>query len=345
MCANVLKKGTSVNLTMYTPSEQKWKATWNCFVQPGTKNKKVPGLTKLLKTMFYKQYSFKNATEGVALGRSNNEVKKSVLAERKAKGGRGAGRVSGKKLQQKGMQMGNELDDELLVLTRWLVESGEKVSMMEALTNLIQKNGVKFSTDTVRIWAALDKMNLRPIGSQVIVWSARMNVATPLDLLCLNTDTDELVDVQIKRGYNGYYEKHTKTPMSMPFQMLNDSPYYQHQIQILYEWIMMRESFVGPKKVEMDAVVLRVDNEGVTKYPLARELMAWAEPAMMVMQNRKMLLKVRKETKKVADKILKALPKAAPKTESQSSSSAKPKVKFNNKSVAIKKKKKADAKA
>lgn len=314
-----------------------WKPDGACFAQPSGKSKGLQGITKVLKQLFYPNYSFKNATEGVALGNSRGEVKAKVLAERKANGGRGAGKVSAKKLVQAGMKMGNELDDELLLLTRKLVERGDSVSMVEVLTDLIQDRTkeVKFSSDTVKIWAALDKLSLRPVASQVPVWSEKMNITTKLDLLCLNTENHNLVNVQIKRGYNGYYEKHTKTPMSPPFSMLNDSPFYQHQLQILYEWLMMQHSFTGPKHVVMTAMVLRVDNDGVSSYPLTeRMLTALGQLAVLAMTNRKAILKERRTTKKKLTQVAKVLEAAFP----ESRPAPKVKVPVNGKSVHIKKK-------
>lgn len=301
------------------PENKKWKPDWNCFVNPGNPKKKVPGLTKLLKPLFYDGWSFKNATEGSTLGRSNQDVKKRALADRKSKGGRGTGKVSGKKLQQTGMQMGTEVDQELLALTRELVKTED--SSMSGTLALVSKSQ-QLSPETVKLWVALESLGLRPISSQTIVSSTRMNIATPLDLLCVRLKSGTLVDVQIKRGYNGYYEKYTKMSdrwrsrpagrMAAPFDAFHDSCYFQHQLQILYEWLMMIESFVGPKDVKMDAMVLRVDGEGVSKYPLLPELKRLAPQAILVMANRKTIIKSRRETLKVFKKIDKAFAATAP---------------------------------
>jgi hypothetical protein len=108
---------------------------------------------------------------------------------------------------------------------------------------------------------------LHPIGAQVPVACHAGQTCTAIDVLCLGNKGTELVDVEVKVNYDACYMKHTGRQLATPFGIMNDSPLNQHQLALLAQYMMLKETYAG-LKLPVRAMVVRLTSPGVTLYEL-----------------------------------------------------------------------------
>lgn len=80
-----------------------------------------------------------------------------------------------------------------------------------------------------RFWKVMNKLELIPIETQVLVGLPNGNIATHADLICMNTQRKHIV-VEIKSGSSNVYF-HTPYKMNHPFELQNDCIENQDLIQ------------------------------------------------------------------------------------------------------------------
>jgi hypothetical protein len=136
---------------------------------------------------------------------------------------------------------------------------------------------------TKRIIKALHDMKLVPVESQVVVCNEVLRMGTAVDLVCRHRITKKFVVLEIKCGYDSYYNHHTIYKMNEPFSAMNDAPANQHQIQLGLTASMFCRVY-GFKIKDIDCWVIRSHSRGVSAYPLAswvRENLAKAQLSLL----------------------------------------------------------------
>lgn len=112
----------------------------------------------------------------------------------------------------------------------------------------------------------LQGQGVTPYKTQVEVYIDGIRLGTRLDLVGKDAD-GKMVIYEVKCGFRGYYEAHSKTPMREPFEHLNDSVRYQHQLQLAYGVDMFIKRNPGVE-VALDKCAVLVANETLSVYPL-----------------------------------------------------------------------------
>lgn len=78
----------------------------------------------------------------------------------------------------------------------------------------------------------MNQNNLRPISSEYIVYSDVLEIATSIDLLVVNPES-QILAVELKTGYSGNKKSENKTFMKPPFHNIKDSVVNRHWLQLL----------------------------------------------------------------------------------------------------------------
>lgn len=123
---------------------------------------------------------------------------------------------------------------------------------------------------TINVLKYMQAQKWVPVAAQVPVGSARFRLGTAIDVLCTKRGRgNALIVLEIKCGFDRYYLKHSRTPMTRPFHKLKDSCYYQHQLQLMSTAWLLEQC---PETIQSPAFVLRAHRAGVTAYPLLADL-------------------------------------------------------------------------
>jgi len=227
------------------------------------------GLHDFLSQTFFPTYDFKRANFGPV--------------------GQGAPPSQRAGTAAEGMRIGSLVDAQLRVITQLLArhrELGLSVFIQPKLAvplrlrqdqQLLQLRQ-HLHLHTRRIVTALHMLKLRPIASQLPVGHEVLRCGTALDLLCVDLQR-RLVVVEIKSGFDAYYERHTMDPMRAPFQDKNDSPHNQHQLQLVLSLLLFCRTY-GLPTARVIGCVLRTYHKGVAHYPLE----SWARDRLVSMQ-------------------------------------------------------------
>jgi hypothetical protein len=85
---------------------------------------------------------------------------------------------------------------------------------------------------TVKIINTLSKMKYTILYAEYKVGDKNLKLGTGVDLVCQNAD-GEIVLLEIKTGGERYYTPKDAQRMKKPFNMLDTSPWSQHQLQLL----------------------------------------------------------------------------------------------------------------
>lgn len=184
----------------------------------------IRGLTPILKRVFYPLFEYNRANHGLTTGVTVN-----------ASGGR-----------HKGLVKGIKIDEEIT----HIINVERQVSQS------------KCHPTTWRFFSSLRERGLRPIKAQVVVGSKEINVATRMDVLCMDNDskTPGYVVLELKTGYLHYYDRHTGNTMPAPLEVLPDSPYNQHQLQVgMTRWLFEK---TYPRSQVKNAFVVVLSSDG-----------------------------------------------------------------------------------
>jgi hypothetical protein len=98
------------------------------------------------------------------------------------------------------------------------------------------KRGRLMSDLDPRTTSIIKEVQLREwaiFAAEFCVGDKSLRLGTGVDLLCV-TPKGEIATIEIKVGFdNVLYSEHTEKRMKKPFDMMDDSPYCQHQLQLL----------------------------------------------------------------------------------------------------------------
>lgn len=183
----------------------------NCLGAIWNKSKKVivilpckkwaRGLTKTLASCFYPNFSIKELFKHV------KKVKKKTH----------------------GRLLGNNLDK---LITRWTI-SKNKTSIVKFKKNKSFPWFEKFVQE-------LKEKNLSPVKSQLSLGCSEIRLGTNLDVLCKHNQSNELVLIEIKYGFDNYYDLFIPSQRYMlpPFDNVEATFRNKHLMQLYYtKWL------------------------------------------------------------------------------------------------------------
>ena len=125
----------------------------------------------------------------------------------------------------------------------------------------------------------LVEMKLDLLAVDLPVGSADLRLATAVDLVCRSADEKEketlITLVEVKCGFDSHVDKDTGHMLRGPVPELPDSPENQHQMQLLFSWLLFYNNFPA-EAAEARAVVVRVARSDTHVDPLPDRLRAAA---------------------------------------------------------------------
>lgn len=237
----------------------------------------LPGLLDLLQSTFYPHWTYEKASTLTTIplvSSSSTHKKRPIKVLRSA--------------QWKGLRRGTRVDKELTQITQ-LCNQYHHLRLSHFLQpvkkkslSLIEEKSIHGQLDasdqkiflklrrsmhmhTRILIRTLYDLSLIPIASQFPVGLLSLYVGTSVDLICINPNHREqgVYILEIKSGYETYYEAHSGYMLKSPFQQKSDCPHHQHQLQLamttwLYRAEMYRQKGTWPKIA--GAYVIQVRN-------------------------------------------------------------------------------------
>lgn len=126
---------------------------------------------------------------------------------------------------------------------------------------------------TLHLLRFLVKTRLIPVASEYLVFDEKIQVATQVDMICVNADTLEVSFIEIKTGYgdaNNFVNAVNRPSMRGPLSVLADTPCMRACVQLIMSIIMLSQRYnVDPPHA---AYVLHVckDNSTTTGSQIVR---------------------------------------------------------------------------
>lgn len=310
------------------------------------RNKVLPGLLPTLSSTFYPKYTYERAKYGSA------SITASLAGTAKKKGALKP--TKKKEKEKKGIDLGKMVDNQVRSVVRLLKRYHLDLYHLtnpllkpyppELVDDNLGKNEIAETARSLHKYThnlleVLRRKNLDAVGAQIPVMLEDMGVATAIDLLCRHRQTQRYTVVEVKCGFTNYYEKHTVHPMNAPFEAFKDTPHNQHQLQLAFTRLMFCDTFKIPAD-KVDGFVVRLDDAGVTVYPLENWVthkMVEAQQAIFTDRNLALPFLVHKNTRVLYVPPPKPKPKAIPKKVSRTPA-ARLKAKTSKKSLEKEKK-------
>jgi len=110
------------------------------------------------------------------------------------------------------------------------------------------------------------------VRAQVPVASNDWNLATAVDMLWWKHETKSLIIVELKKCKSFYYNL-ANNKLKPPFENYDNSPRFQHQLQLCATEILYNNTFYEDSEKRVSgAMVVRVDHEGIEIYPEDRNI-------------------------------------------------------------------------
>lgn len=233
------------------------------------------GVTKVIKRLFAPQYHPRYATHGPA----SHVVARARAAGRSPLAGAGrAGMKRGKRVDRELVRVVRLLSHARLTAAAYLAPeplsatatTAAAVRALEAL----RTDAHPFVAHILRVLTQRLEPPLFPIDGQVAVGQFRvLRLGTAVDLVCLDRDGGVWI-VEIKTGYLENYHQYVAR-MKPPFEAFPDSPFYQHQIQLMLTCDLYERTF---QTRVAGACVVRIDEFHVHRHEL--------QPAVAALRDR-----------------------------------------------------------
>ena len=116
---------------------------------------------------------------------------------------------------------------------------------------------------THRFFKTLTVHGLDLVAVQSVVGSSYYKVATAVDVVCRKRTDGSLVIVELKTGYDRYYE-HFCGRLLSPFETQVDSARNQHQLQLGFT----AQLYASQHRRDVSGYVFRIHRDGESIYPL-----------------------------------------------------------------------------
>lgn len=214
------------------------------------------GITKIIKAAYFDNYV------PVAPSSSSNFKKNKRKKQRQRNKGKTAHQILQDRLKNKrikGFTLGNVVHEELCDWARMKNK------------NTWKRKHPNPNTYTVKVIRALKMMKLEPLFGEWPIYDENIPYATSIDMVCASgTEKGRLVLIELKTGYQGYFNKGNQMMTRSPLKRVPNSPLNQAYIQCLMAKATL-ESLYGLNKVY--GLVVRVHERGVKAYPIPDEFL------------------------------------------------------------------------
>ena len=231
------------------------------------------GITKLAALTFFPRYCYERSHPRDKVGRGS-------------KGGKGARRGAGKGGSRAGLARGTRVDVELraytqLARTRLAAAAARGASAWgknHSIRSLLRPQAGSHPF-TAKIASGMQLMGLHPVLAQVAVEDSMTRIGTACDLVCVDACDASVVVVEIKCGFDGYFDASCGGMLHEPGRAgCTDAPRFQHQVQLALTAALFERTYgLAPRR----SYILRASADGVYFYKLRRDLLGIA-PSMLL---------------------------------------------------------------
>jgi hypothetical protein len=223
--------------------------------------KKLRGLHAFLEGRFYPLgSSYKTAIRG-----RKTAKKGSGLNKRQAKN-------FGKLVDSQIKRLVEAARGDAKTLRAWIAHKATTApARMRTMTTQYKKPRMRLSPYVASGLDLLMKKGWLPVASQVPVGHEDANIATAVDLVCVNMDDKRKAVVEVKAGYDTYWQKHSKRNLcNLPSTCkLRDSAQNKAHLQALCSTLLYKQTFPLEPMIP-DAYVLRLTRAGPELEPLLK---------------------------------------------------------------------------
>jgi hypothetical protein len=176
--------------------------------------------------------------------------------------------------RQSGLQLGRKIDTEVQIRGQFCIRHGLGPECFAGLSLPIANLAGKEAHQMRELWKSthdysrrffhtLVRWGLDIVGVQTVVGSAAHNLATAVDVVCRDKHSGGLVIVELKTGFDSYYE-HFCGHLLSPFSDKFDSPHNQHQLQLGFT----AQMYASQTQHDVTGFVVRIHKDGESVYPL-----------------------------------------------------------------------------
>lgn len=164
-----------------------------------------------------------------------------------------------------GAEGGKRVDKELSEWTR-LVQ-------LESKPSTIRAHMEQWSPSTMKIIELFRQKQWIPVDTQVVVGSTRSRIATAIDIVARHFETNRLILIEVKTGYDGTFVEYNGHSMLAPFSHLAATPRNFAWLQLTGSWMLWAETFPHRRRIRhSDVMVLHVvEGRDPTLHPIPPE--------------------------------------------------------------------------
>jgi len=139
-------------------------------------------------------------------------------------------------------------------------ELGEwtKLIQTEAKPSTIRAHMDKWSPSTLQIVDLFRRKQWIPVDAQVVVGCTTSRLATAIDIVARHFESNRLILIELKTGYDGTFVEYTGHNMLSPFSHLAATPRHFAWLQLTLTWMLWAETFPGRRIRHCDVMVLHV---------------------------------------------------------------------------------------
>lgn len=188
------------------------------------RNLQCRGLTNVIRQLYFPEYSFTGRATPASGKRTDN-----------------------------GMSRGRRVDNDV---QKWIRKSLQHTSM--TLKNPTARRLRPPHAFCRAFIVLMERLRLRPIGTQVVVRCEQCDLATLVDAVFVDAQ-QRVVLVELKCGFEGYIDR-SNGKMRGDFGELSNAPKNQHQIQLAFTRCMFERTF--PELGKVDALLVRMTESG-----------------------------------------------------------------------------------
>lgn len=139
-------------------------------------------------------------------------------------------------------------------------EIGEwtKLVQTEAKPSTIRAHMEKWSPSTLQVIELFRRKQWIPVDAQVVVGCTKSRLATAIDIVARHFETNRLILIELKTGYNGTFVEYNGHTMLPPFAHLAATPRHFAWLQLTLSWMLWAETFPRRRIRHCDVMVLHV---------------------------------------------------------------------------------------
>ena len=136
-------------------------------------------------------------------------------------------------------------------------------------------NTEKMHPYTRKLLKSLEKIKLDIVDAQVPVFDLDTGIATAIDLICENKETNSLYLIEIKCGFNDNTYTDHNSQMKHELKDISNSPKHQHQVQASVTHKLFVNCYNSKSSYSsVETIIARVTDSGTHFEPLR----SWVKP-------------------------------------------------------------------